>query len=149
MFLTVVFNIPVGFLHHKFTFFFWLSVWALENLILIFHSIQDSNEIKWDARTFYIPISSSVNGHNKVYSKRFPWFTFARGVFSDNQCEDAKENRISCIMFLLEESSTGIGKGELLIYLAGICNGKLPCLFIYLAASNISSIKFLSTFILS
>lgn len=75
--------------------------------------------------------------------------TFARGVFSDNQCEDAKENRISCIMFLLEESSTGIGKGELLIYLAGICNGKLPRLFIYLAASNISNIKFLSTFILS
>jgi len=68
-------------------------------------------------------------------------------VFSDTQLEDAKENRISCIMFLLELPSMSIGKGKLLIYLARTCNSKLPSLFIYLAASNVSRVKFLSAFL--
>lgn len=131
----------------KLPFFFWLSDWALENLTFIFHCIQDSHEIRWDARPFYTPITSSVNGHNNIYSKRFLWFTFVGRVFSDTQLEDAKENRISCIMFLLEISSTGIGKGKLLIYLTRTCNSKLPHLFIYLAASNASRVKFLSIFL--
>lgn len=131
----------------KLPFFSWLSGWALENLIFIFHCIQDTHEITWDARPFYTPITSSVNGHNNIYSKRFPWLTFASRVFSDTQLEDSKENRISCVIFLFEISSTGTGKGKLLIYMARTCNGKLPHLFIYLAASNGSRVKFLSTFL--
>lgn len=51
------------------------------------------------------------------------------------------------VLFLLEISSTSIGKRKLLIYLARTCNSKLPCLFIYLAASNVSRVKFLSIFL--